>query len=59
MNDPLPAGEDRRRALLEFHDNLLRYRYRGQKEWTDEWLNRVQTKLMEWIETGRVSVQPG
>jgi hypothetical protein len=45
-------------TFIEFHDQVLRYRGGGKVEWTDEWVNAVQTQLMEWIESGRITVQP-
>lgn len=45
-------------TFVEFHDTVLRYRNSGRQEWTDEWLRRVQTQLMEWIESGRLAVRP-
>jgi hypothetical protein len=44
-------------TFIEFHDQVLRYRARNQVEWTDDWVNSVQTQLMEWIEGGTITVQ--
>src|SRR5438105_4636107 len=44
-------------TFIEFHDQVLRYRAGGKVEWTDEWVNAVQTQLMEWIEVGMIAVQ--
>lgn len=44
-------------TFIEFHDQVLRYRARQAVEWTDEWMNSVQTQLMEWIEAGTITVQ--
>jgi hypothetical protein len=45
-------------TFIEFHDQALRYRASGKAEWTDEWVDGVQTQLMEWIESGLLTVQP-
>jgi hypothetical protein len=44
-------------TFIEFHDQVLRYRARQAVEWTGEWMNSVQTQLMEWIEAGTITVQ--
>lgn len=45
-------------TFVEFHDQVLRYRGNPMVEWDDDWVSAVQRSLMEWIEQGRISVQP-
>lgn len=58
ISDPAHVVSISEMTFIEFHDQVLRYRASNKAEWTDEWVSDVQTHLMEWIESGRINVQP-
>jgi hypothetical protein len=45
-------------TFIEFHDSVLRYRSSPMREWTDAWVQAVQFRVMEWIESGSITVHP-
>jgi predicted nucleic acid-binding protein len=44
-------------TLIEFHDNVCAYRRNNKPgDHDDEWLQKTQTEVMNWIADGRLSV---